>query len=112
MTVPPPILKQIVLNQMAAFEDLKTRFDANAGTVKLILDGAPPGAIATARGQLESGNITGAFDTFNNQIVIPLALAGVQAVSDLTRPPLVSTVNNFAKRSPLCPTRCSRSSCR
>ncbi|WP_396926065.1 hypothetical protein [Mycolicibacterium sp.] len=92
---PAPILKQIVLNQMAAFEDLKTRFDANAGTVKLILDGAP-GAIATARGQLESGNITGAFDTFNNQIVIPLALAGVQAVSDLTRP-LVSTVNNFAK---------------
>ncbi|MCV7343784.1 hypothetical protein [Mycolicibacterium rhodesiae] len=92
---PAPILKQIVVNQMAAFEDLKTRFDSNAGTVKLILDGAP-GAIATARGQLQDGDITGAFDTFNNQIVIPLALAGVQAVSDLTRP-LVSTVNNFAK---------------
>ena len=92
---PAPILKQIVVNQMAAFEDLKTRMDANAGTLKLIFDGAP-NAIATARGQLQSGDIVGAFDTFNNQIVIPLALAGVQAVSDLTRP-LVSTVNNFAK---------------
>ena len=92
---PAPILSQIVANQIAAFEDLKTRFDNNAGTIKLILDGAP-GAIATARGQLQSGDIVGAFDTFNNQIVIPLALAGVQAVSDLTRP-LVSTVNNFAK---------------
>jgi hypothetical protein len=92
---PAPILSQIVANQIAAFEDLKTRFDSNAGTIKLILDGAP-NAIATARGQLQSGDIVGAFDTFNNQIVIPLALAGVQAVSDLTRP-LVSTVNNFAK---------------
>jgi hypothetical protein len=92
---PAPILSQIVANQIAAFEDLKTRFDNNAGTVKLILDGAP-NAIATARGQLQSGDIVGAFDTFNNQIVIPLALAGVQAVSDLTRP-LVSAVNNFAK---------------
>lgn len=92
---PAPILSQIVANQMAAFEDLKTRLDNNAGTVKLILDGAP-NAIATARGQLQSGDIVGAFDTFNNQIVIPLALAGVQAVSDLTRP-LVSMVNNFAK---------------
>ncbi|EHB56395.1 hypothetical protein MycrhDRAFT_3589 [Mycolicibacterium rhodesiae JS60] len=92
---PAPILSQIVANQMAAFEDLKTRLDSNAGTVKLILDGAP-NAIATARGQLQSGDIVGAFDTFNNQIVIPLALAGVQAVSDLTRP-LVSAVNNFAK---------------
>jgi hypothetical protein len=92
---PAPILSQIVANQIAAFEDLKTRFDNNAGTVKLILDGAP-NAIATARGQLQSGDIVGAFDTFNNQIVIPLALAGVQAVSDLTRP-LVSMVNNFAK---------------
>ncbi|TDO08838.1 hypothetical protein EV580_4868 [Mycobacterium sp. BK086] len=92
---PAPILQQIVTNQIAAFEDLKTRFDNNAGTIKLILDGAP-NAIATARGQLQSGDIVGAFDTFNNQIVIPLALAGVQAVSDLTRP-LVSTVNNFAK---------------
>lgn len=92
---PAPILSQIVANQIAAFEDLKTRFDNNAGTIKLILDGAP-GAIATARGQLQSGDIVGAFDTFNNQIVIPLALAGVQAVSDLTRP-LASAVNNFAK---------------
>lgn len=92
---PAPILSQIVANQIAAFEDLKTRFDNNAGTIKLILDGAP-NAIATARGQLQSGDIVGAFDTFNNQIVIPLALAGVQAVSDLTRP-LVSAVNNFAK---------------
>ncbi len=92
---PAPILKQIVLNQMAAFEDLKTRFDSNATVVKQILDGAP-NTIATARGQLQSGNIVGAFDTFNNQIVIPLALAGVTAISDLTRP-LVSTVNNFAK---------------
>ncbi len=96
---------------MAAFEDLKTRFDSNATVVKQILDGAPPNTIATARGQLQSGNIVGAFDTFNNQIVIPLALAGVTAISDLTRP-LVSTVNNFAKRSPHCRTRCSRSSCR
>ncbi len=92
---PAPILSQIVANQIAAFEDLKTRLDSNAGTLKLIFEGAP-GAIATARGQLQSGDIVGAFDTFNNQIVIPLALAGVQAVSDLTRP-LVSTVNNFAK---------------
>ncbi|WP_179469965.1 hypothetical protein [Mycolicibacterium vinylchloridicum] len=92
---PAPILSQIVANQMAAFEDLKTRLDSSAGTVKLILDGAP-NAIATARGQLQSGDIVGAFDTFNNQIVIPLALAGVQTVSDLTRP-LVSMVNNFAK---------------
>src|SRR3954468_3845625 len=44
---PAPILKQIVVNQMAAFEDLKTRFDSNAATLKLIFDGAP-NAIATA----------------------------------------------------------------
>lgn len=92
---PAPILSQIVANQIAAFEDLRTRLDANAGTLRLIFDGAP-NAIATARGQLQDGDITGAFDTFNNQIVIPLALAAVQAVSDLTRP-LVSSVNNYAK---------------
>jgi hypothetical protein len=92
---PAPILSQIVANQIASLKVLQTAFNNNAGTIKLILDGAP-GAIATARGQLQSGDIVGAFDTFNNQIVIPLALAGVTAVSDLTRP-LVSTVNNFAK---------------
>lgn len=92
---PAPILSQIVANQIASLQALQTAFTNNAGTIKLIFDGAP-GAIDTARGQLQSGNIVGAFDTINNSIVIPLALAGVQAVSDLTRP-LVSTVNNFAK---------------
>ena len=92
---PAPILGQIVANQIASLQALQTAFSNNAGTVKLIFDGAP-GAIDTARGQLQSGDIVGAFDTINNSIVIPLALAGVQAVSDLTRP-LVSIVNNFAK---------------
>ena len=92
---PAPILSQIVANQIASLKTLQTAFNNNAGSLKLIFDGAP-GAIDTARGQLESGDIVGAFDTINNSIVIPLALAGVQAVSDLTGP-VVSTVNNFAK---------------
>lgn len=92
---PAPILKQIVVNQIAAFKDLQTRIEANVGTVKLVLQGVP-GAIDTAKGKLASGDIVGAFNTINDSIVIPLALAGVQGVSDLTRP-LVSTVNNFAK---------------
>ncbi|SBS78675.1 conserved exported hypothetical protein [uncultured Mycobacterium sp.] len=92
---PAPILSQIVANQIASLKALQTAFNSGAATLKLIFDGIP-GAIATARGQLQSGDIVGAFDTFNNQIVIPLALAAVQAVSDSTRP-LVSTVNNFAK---------------
>lgn len=92
---PAPILKQIVLNQIASLEALQTAFNNNATTLKLIFQQAP-GAIDTARGQLQSGDIVGAFDTINNSIVIPLALAGVQAVSDLTVP-LVNTVNNYAK---------------
>lgn len=92
---PAPILKQIVVNQIAAFKDLQTRLEGTAGVVKGIFDGAP-NTIATAWGELQSGDIVAAFNTFNDQIVIPLALAGVQVVSDLTRP-LVSTVNNFAK---------------
>jgi hypothetical protein len=92
---PAPILSQIVASQIASLKVLQTAFNNNAGTLKLIFDGAPA-AIDTARGQLQSGNITGAFDTINNNIVIPLALAAVQAVSDSTVP-LVNTVNNFAK---------------
>ena len=93
---PAPIRSQIVANQIASLKALQTAFNDNVGTpLKLVFDGAP-GAIDTARGQLQSGDITGAFDTINNSIVIPLALAGVQAVSDSTVP-LVSTVNNFAK---------------
>lgn len=99
---PAPILKQIVLNQIASLKALQTAFNNNAGTIKLILQGAP-GAIDTARGQLQSGDIVGAFATINNQIVIPLALAGVQAVSDLTVP-LVNTVNNYAKAFATVPT--------
>ncbi|NTY58402.1 hypothetical protein [Mycolicibacterium sphagni] len=92
---PAPILSQIVANQIASLKVLQTAFNANAGTLKLIFEGAP-GAIDTARGQLQSGDITGAVDTINNNIIIPLALAAVQAVSDSTVP-LVNTVNNFAK---------------
>jgi len=92
---PAPILSQIVANQIASLKVLQAAFNTNAGTLKLIFQGAP-GAIETARGQLQSGNITGAVDTINNNIIIPLALAAVQAVSDSTVP-LVNTVNNFAK---------------
>ncbi len=92
---PAPILSQIVANQIAAFQDLRDRLDSNAGTLKIIFDDIP-GALDTATTQLQSGDITGAFETLNSRIVIPLALSAVQAVSDLTRP-LVSTVNNFAK---------------
>ncbi|TGD85462.1 hypothetical protein BayCH28_20740 [Mycolicibacterium sp. CH28] len=92
---PAPILSQIVANQIASLKALQTAFNSNAATVKLIFDGAP-GAIDTARGQLQSGDIVGAADTINNNIVIPLALAGIQALSDSTVP-LVNTVNNFAK---------------
>lgn len=92
---PAPILGQILANQLASLKALQAAFSANATTVKQIFDGAP-GAFDTARGQLQSGNIVGAVNTINNAIVVPLVLAGVQAVSDLTVP-LVSTVNNFAK---------------
>ena len=92
---PAPILSQVVANQIASLKVLQTAFNNNAATIKLIFKGAP-GAIDTARGQLQSGDITGAVDTINNNIVIPLALAAVQAVSDSTVP-LVNTVNNFAK---------------
>jgi hypothetical protein len=92
---PAPILTQMVANQIASLKSLQTAFSQNAATVKLIFEGAPA-ALDTARGQLQSGNIVGAVDTINNSIVIPLALAAVQAVSDSTVP-LVNTVNNFAK---------------
>ena len=92
---PAPILSQIVANQIASLKALQTAFNNNAATVKQIFDGIP-GAIDTARGQLQSGDITGAVDTVNNNIVIPLALAAITAVSDSTVP-LVNTVNNFAK---------------
>ncbi|AKK26305.1 hypothetical protein [Mycobacterium sp. EPa45] len=92
---PAPILSQIVVNQMAALKALQAAFDSNSAVVKQIVDSIP-GVVDTARNQLQSGNIKGAVSTINDQVVIPLVLAGVTAVSDLTRP-LVSTVNNFAK---------------
>ena len=92
---PAPVLSQIIANQTAALKALQTAFNTNAGTLKLIADGAPA-AFETARGQLADGDITGAVSTVNNNVIIPLALAAVQAVSDSTRP-LVATVNNFAK---------------
>ncbi|OYN80395.1 hypothetical protein [Mycolicibacterium sphagni] len=92
---PAPILSQIVANQIASLKALQTAFAGNAANVKQIFDSIP-GTIDTARGQFQSGDITGGFDTINNTVVIPLALAAVQAVSDSTVP-VVNTVNNFAK---------------
>ncbi|WP_319435438.1 hypothetical protein [Mycobacterium sp. RTGN5] len=92
---PAPILSQIVANQIASLKVLQTALHNDAANLKLIFDGAP-GAFDTARGQLQSGDITGAFDTINNNIVVPLALNLVTVVSDSTVP-LVNTVNNFAK---------------
>lgn len=92
---PAPILSQVLANQLASLKALQTAYTNDAANLKLIFQGAP-GAIETARGQLQSGDIVGAFDTFNNQIVIPLALNLVTIVSDSTVP-LVNTVNNFAK---------------
>lgn len=92
---PAPILSQIVANQIASLKTLQTAFNNNATVVKQIFDSVP-GAIKTATEQLQSGEIVDAVNTINNTIVIPLVLAGVTAVSDLTGP-LVSTVNNFAK---------------
>lgn len=92
---PAPILSQIVANQIASLKTLQTALNSSATTVKQIFDSVP-GAIKTATSQLNSGDIVGAFDTINNTVIIPLALAGVQVVSDSTVP-LVNTVNNFAK---------------
>jgi hypothetical protein len=92
---PAPILSQVVANQLASLKALQTALNNNATIVKQIFDSIP-GAVDTARGQFQSGDITGGVDTINNAIVIPLALAAVQAVSDSTVP-LVNTVNNFAK---------------
>lgn len=92
---PAPILKQIVANQIASLKVLQTALANSATNLRQILDSIP-GAIDTARGQLESGDIVGAFDTINNTVVIPFALTALQSVSDSTVP-LVNTVNNFAK---------------
>ncbi|BBY62885.1 hypothetical protein [Mycolicibacterium helvum] len=92
---PAPILSQIVANQIASLKALQTALHNDASNIKQIFDSIP-GAIATARGQLQSGDITGAFDTINNTVVVPLALSLVTVVSDSTVP-LVNTVNNFAK---------------
>ncbi|KAA0110221.1 hypothetical protein CIW47_08495 [Mycolicibacterium sp. P1-5] len=100
---PAPILSQIVANQMASLKALQAAFDVNAQTVKQIINSAP-GVFATAQAQLDSGNIKGAVSTVNDQIVIPLALTVVQAVSDSTVP-LVNTVNNFAKAFATIPAR-------
>lgn len=92
---PAPILKQIVENQLASLKALQTAYTNDAANLKLIFESVP-GTIETARGQLQSGDIVGAFDTINNTVVIPLALNLVTIVSDSTVP-LVNTVNNFAK---------------
>lgn len=92
---PAPILSQVVANQLASLKALQTAYTNDAANIRQVFEGAPA-AIETARGQLQSGDIVGAFDTFNNQIVIPLALNLVTIVSDSTVP-LVNTVNNFAK---------------
>ncbi|QEN12804.1 hypothetical protein ACRDU6_08975 [Mycolicibacterium sp. ELW1] len=92
---PAPILKQIVENQLASLKALQTAYTNDAANLKLIFESVP-GAIETARGQLQSGDIVGAFGTINNTVVIPLALNLVTIVSDSTVP-LVNTVNNFAK---------------
>ncbi|PND55781.1 hypothetical protein CRM90_21315 [Mycobacterium sp. ENV421] len=92
---PAPILKQIVENQLASLKALQTAYTNDVANLKLIFQGVP-GALETARGQLQSGDIVGAFDTINNTVVIPLALNLVTVVSDSTVP-LVNTVNNFAK---------------
>jgi hypothetical protein len=92
---PAPILSQIVANQIASLKVLQTALQNDASNIKQIFDSIP-GAIDTARGQLQSGDITGAFDTINNTVVVPLALSLVTVVSDSTVP-LVNTVNNFAK---------------
>ena len=92
---PAPILQQILVNQAAALKDLQTRFDSNATTLRQILNSIPS-ELEAARALLDQGDITGAFSKINNDVVIPLALSGVQALSDLTQP-AVATVNNFAK---------------
>ncbi|WP_431237293.1 hypothetical protein ACQ86B_21150 [Mycolicibacterium aichiense] len=92
---PAPILSQVVANQLASLKALQTAYTNDAANLKQIFESVP-GALETARGQLQSGDIVGAFDTFNNTVVIPLALNLVTVVSDSTVP-LVNTVNNFAK---------------
>ncbi|WP_445166783.1 hypothetical protein ACTXG7_23555 [Mycolicibacterium sp. Dal123E01] len=92
---PAPILSQVVANQLASLKALQTAYTNDAANLKQVFEGTPA-ALETARGQLQSGDIVGAFDTINNTIVIPLALNLVTIVSDSTVP-LVNTVNNFAK---------------
>jgi hypothetical protein len=100
---PAPILSQIIANQKASLKALQTAFDTNRKVVEQVLNSAPS-VFATAQAQLQSGNIKGAVSTVNDQIVIPLALAAVQAVSDSTVP-MVNTVNNFAKAFATIPAR-------
>ena len=92
---PTPILSQVIANQVASFTALGNSLQSSAQTVNQIFQTAPD-ALQTALGQLQDGNIVGAVDTFNNNIVIPLTLAALQVVSDSLRP-VVSTVTNFGK---------------
>ncbi|AQT78862.1 hypothetical protein B1R94_05690 [Mycolicibacterium litorale] len=92
---PAPILSQIVANQIASLTTLQTALANSATNLRQIIESIP-GAIDTARGQLQGGHIVDAFNTLNNTVVIPFALTALQAVSDSTVP-LVNTVNNFAK---------------
>jgi hypothetical protein len=92
---PTPILSQVIANQVASFTALGNSLQSSAQTVNQIFQSAPD-ALQTALGQLQDGNIVGAVDTFNNNIVIPLTLAALQVVSDSLRP-VVSTVQNFGK---------------
>jgi hypothetical protein len=92
---PTPILSQVIANQVASFTALGNSLQSSAQTVNQIFQSAPD-ALQTALTQLQDGNIVGAVDTFNNNLVIPLTLAALQVVSDSLRP-VVSTVQNFGK---------------
>ncbi len=92
---PAPILSQVVANQIASLKTLQAALESNAAITKSIFESIPS-TINTASSQLQSGDITGAFGTINDTVVIPLALSVVQALSDSTQP-LVSIVDNFAK---------------
>lgn len=99
---PAPILSQVIANQVANATAFGVALQ-NAGFTASQIVESIPGALQTAAGQLQAGNVTGAVDTINNTIVIPAVLAALQVGSDALVP-LTNIVNNFAKVVATLPT--------